>query len=449
MSSISQYGKRTGLLAALVISGLVLSSGWTYVAAAEQPLTLQEIVSTAVKNNPAALEAEKRWEEKISRIPSVTAQPNPKVGIMKDDISTTSLNPGQGMMTELSLSQEVMNPSKLKVMGRMAENEAYMAKAGWSDKQIEIYAQAKQAYYDYLYAKQALVIGKETQQLMGQLVNLAQVNYSTGMVPLQDTLRAQTELSTMTSDLLNMAAMETVAKAKINNLMGRATDTAYEVKEEFSAPPPNFDLAGLVKTAVAEKPSIAGMQYGLAMAENGVALAKKQQLPDYEVRLGYKRDREPMVEQDEMGSLMLEGRKPTWSVEVMAMLPVWQGKNKAEIKSAQAGLEASQAALQNMKNMTELDVQMTLTEAQAAWRQIELYKNTIIPQAEQTYQAAVVSYTNGKVDMMTVVEGVNTLRNAKLGLYKAKIDYEKSIANLEKAIGKPLFTEAAITKTNK
>ena len=47
---------------------------------------------------------------------------------------------------------------------------------------------------------------------------------------------------------------------------------------------------------------------------------------------------------------------------------------------------------------------------------------------------------------MTVLEGVNTLRNARLGLYKAKVDYEKAIATLEKAIGKPLFMEAAIVK---
>ena len=264
----------------------------------------------------------------------------------------------------------------------------------------------------------------------------------------------------MTADLLNMASMEAVAKARINNLMGRATDSAFDIKEEFNAPPPNFDLAGLVKTATTEKPSIAGMQHGVAMAESGLTLAKKQQLPDFELSFGYKKNKETMVAPNPMwdatmimspsdSPVMFEPRKPTWRVELMAMLPIWQGKNKAEIKSAQAGLEASKAALQNMKNMTELDVQMTLTEAQATWRQIELFRTTIIPQAEQTYQAAVVGYTNGKVDFMTVLEGVNTLRNAKLGLYKAKIDYEKSIANLEKVVGKPLFTNVEIVKPNK
>jgi outer membrane protein TolC len=416
------------------------------VLAAEQPLTLQEIVNNAIKNNPAVVETEKKWEEKSSRIPAVTAQPDLKVGFMKDDIPTTSLNPGNAMMTEFSISQEIMNPAKLKVMGKMAENEANMTKTGWAEKQVEIYAQTKQAYYDYLYSKQALIIGKESQELMGQLAKLAQVNYSTGMVPLQDTLKAQTEFSQMTIDLLNMASMEAVAKAKINNLMGRSTNEAFEVKEEFTAPPPNFDLADLIKNATENKPSVAGMKYQVDMAQKGIDLAKKQQLPDFEVNIGYKKNKEPMVESqaDPMDPMkttfMLGERKPTWKIEVMAMFPIWQGKNKAEINAAQASFAASQAALQNMKNMTELDVQMALTEAQATWRQIDLYKNTIIPQAEQTYQAAIVGYTNGKVDLMTVLEGVNTLRNAKLGLYKAKTDYEKAAANLEKAVGKPLFT---------
>ncbi len=441
MSSIPN----TGILRAFIVFGIMFAN-LQPVFAEEQPMTLQEIVNTAIKNNPAVVETEKKWEEKSSRIPAVTAQPNLKVGIMKDDIPTTSLNPGNGMMTEFSISQEFMNPAKLKAMGKMAESEANMTKTSWGEKQVDVYVQAKQAYYDYLYSKQALVIGKESQALMGQLAKLAQVNYSTGMVPLQDTLKAQTEFSQMTIDLLNMASMEAVAKAKINNLMGRSTNTSLEVKEEFTAPPPNFGLDGLIRTATESKPSVAGMQYQVEMAKNGIDLAKKQQLPDFEVNLGYKKNKEPMVEAqaDPMDPMkttfMLGERKPTWKIEVMAMFPIWQGKNKAEIKAAQASFEASQAALQNMKNMTELDVQMTLTEAQTAWRQIELYKNTIVPQAEQTYQAAVVGYTNGKVDFMTVLEGVNTLRNAKLGLYKAKVDYEKAATNLEKAVGKPLFT---------
>lgn len=295
---------------------------------------------------------------------------------------------------------------------------------------MEVYTAAKAAYYDLLYAGKALEIGKENQQLMGQLVQIAQINYSTGMVPLQDTLKAQTEFSKMTSDLYSMASMEAVAKAKVNTAMGRSADSPLAVKEEFNATPPNFDLAGLQKLATESKPAVLGMQRQMDMAQNGVALAKKQQLPDFELQLGYK-DRK----QTEM-----ETQPDTWKVEVMAMLPIWQGKNKAEIKSAAAGLDAAQAALTNMRNMTALDTQMALTEAQTAWHKMDVFKNTVIPQAEQTYQAGVVGYTNGKVDFMAVLDSLNALRNVKLEYYKARTDYEKAAANLEKAVGKPMFT---------
>lgn len=391
------------------------------------PLTLNEIVNAAVTSNPSVIESQKRWEEKSHQIPIVSTLPNPKFGIMKDNIPTGTLNPQNGTMTEYTLVQEFMFPGKLSLMGKMAANDAAMSKGSYQEKRLQVYVDAKTAYYDLLYASKALEIGKENQQLMGQLAKIAQVNYSTGMVPLQDTLRAQTEYSKMTTDLISMAGMEAVAKARLNVLMGRPADTELAVSEEFNAPPPNFDLAGLQNTAVSTKPALQGMQSQVAMAENGVELAKKQSLPDFELRLGYK------VPKD------LEMESKTWKVEFMAMLPLWQGKNKAQVDSAAANLEASKASLAGMVNMTGLDVQMALVEAQTAWSQIDLYKNTIVPQAEQSYQAAVISYTNGKADFMAVLDAVTTLRNAKLGYYKAKISYEKAAASIEKAVGKPLF----------
>ncbi|AIF53308.1 TolC family protein [Pelosinus sp. UFO1] len=430
MKVIKWFQHKTLPLTAVLVLGIMAPA---MAAEVQETLSLKQVVDTAVKSNPAVIESQKRWEEKQARIPLAKALPNPQFGIMKDDIPNGSLNPFDAMMTEYTLTQEFMNPAKLKAMGKMAGSDAEMAKANYQDKQMEVYTTAKTAYYDLLYADKALEIGKENQQLMGQLVQIAQVNYSTGMVPLQDTLRAQTEFSKMTTDLLSMASMAAVAKAKVNTVIGRKADTPLAVKEEFSAPPPTFDLDKLQTEAQTGKPTVVSMERQVEMAKNGVELAKKQQLPDYQFSIGYK-DRK----QTEM-----ETTPDTWKMEFMVMLPIWQGKNKAEIKSASANLEAAQASLNNMQNMTGLDLQMALTEAQSAWRRIDLYKNTVIPQAEQTYQAGVVSYTNGKVDFMAVLDSLNALRNVRLDYYKARIDYEKAAANLEKAVGKPLFTSGA------
>ena len=422
---------KTLALTALMVFSITAPS---MAAENQESLTVEQIVDTAIKNNPQLLESKKRWEEKNGGIPVASAWSNPKIGIMKDDIPTGTLNPFNGMMTEYTLIQEIMNPSKLKVMGKMAESEAAMYKANYQDKQVEIYTNAKQAYLDLLFASKALEIGKENQQLMGQLVQITQVNYSTGMVSLQDALRAQTEFSKMTTDLLSMSSMEAVAKAKLNTTMGRSADAPFGVKEEFTAPPPNFDLGALQKTAAENKPAVQGMQRQVDMGARGVELAQKQKLPDYEFQLGYKSYK----------ATEMESKPSTWKVGVMAMIPIWQGKNQGQIKSATANLDAAKASLTNMQNMTALDIQMALVESQSAWRQIDLYKNTIIPQAEQTYQAGIVGYTNGKVDFMAVLDSLNALRNVKLDYYKARINYERVATNLEKAVGKPLFTTVAL-----
>jgi outer membrane protein, heavy metal efflux system len=415
------------VLAALLGAAIL---GSNTVLAAEQSLGLKAILSEAIQKNPTIIEAEKNWQVETNKIRPAKTLPNPKFGIMKDDIPAGTLNPQEGMMTSYTLSQEFMYPGKLSLMGKMAENGANMGRTDYLEKKLQVYTETKQAYYDALYASKALTIERENQQLMGQLVQITQVNYSTGMVPLQDALKAQTEYSQMTTDLLNMAAMESVAKSKINALMGKNPSESLQLAEEFPTPPPNFNLESMQKQALATKPALKGMEYKVAMAQNGVDLAKKQRRPDFELNYQFN-DQKP----DAMGE-----DTDTWSVELMAMFPIWGGKNNAEINGAKANLGSAQASLESMKNMTQLDVQMALTKAQSSWRQIELYQQNIIPQAEQTYQASMVSYTNGKVDVMTVLENLRALRNAKLAHYKAKIDYEMAIAELEKAVGKPMFS---------
>jgi outer membrane protein TolC len=250
-----------------------------------------------------------------------------------------------------------------------------------------------------------------------------------------------------------MASMSEVAKAKLNTIMGRPSSASLNVKEEFLAPMPDFDSGALKKDALTGKPSVVSMERQVDMARNGVLLAQKKSLPDFQFSIGYKDrkntggDSEPdSVEPDPMGAKNVQSavsgmssQTNGWKVELMVMLPLWGGLNKAEVKAAEAGVEVARASLDGMKSMTDLDLQMALTEAQSAWRQIGLYENVVIPQAEQTYQAGVVSYTNGRSDFMAVLDSFNVLCNARLDHYKARVNYEKAIAELEKAAGKPLL----------
>jgi outer membrane protein TolC len=426
------------------------------VALPTEKLTLQHALDMAGRTNPAIIQSLYRWREKTRSIALTNGMPNPEFGVMFDDIPTDTINPGKGMMTEFSLSQEIMAPPKLAAMRTMAKSDSAMAGADYEERRLAVFAAVKQAYYELLYAEKALEIMRENQGLMEHLLNISQTNYSHGTSPLQETLRAQTEISRMATEIQNMSAMTEAARNRLAYLLGLPANTPLTVQEEFTPQPPDFEFTALQNTAQ-NSPAVRSMIWGVEMARNNVTMAKSQFWPDFKLSFSFVRSTvmDPMLMSmpnmtamagmtmvhgvNDYSLEMSETNKNSWTVGFMVMLPLWAGQYTAKIKSASAGVEAAQATLDDMRNMTGMELSMTLSEAQSAWRLISLYQSTVIPQAEQAYQASMIDYTNGRTDFMAALDGLVTLRNARLDYYKSRVDYEKALAYLEKLTGKPLI----------
>jgi outer membrane protein TolC len=69
-------------------------------------------------------------------------------------------------------------------------------------------------------------------------------------------------------------------------------------------------------------------------------------------------------------------------------------------------------------------------------RQLELYQTGIIPQANLQINSAMSAYRVNKADFMTLLDSQMTLYKYELEYHLALTEYEKSMANLEAAVGK-------------
>jgi outer membrane protein TolC len=414
-----------------------------------QTLSLQEALDLALRYSPSLIQSQRRWQEKTRGIALTTGMPPPEFGVMFGDIPRGKINPRDGMMTEFTLSQEIMAPPKLAAMRTMAKSEAAMAGTGYEDRRVALRATVKQAYYDLLYAEKSLMIMRENQELMEHLTDVSQTNYAHGAAPLRETLRAQTEISRMSVEIQNMAVMTEAARNKLNYLLGRPANTPLSVQEEFGGTPPEYEFAALQEEAQ-NSPALRGMAWEVEMARNGLSMARREFWPDFKIDLGIvgTKTMGQVGNTDSMGMptgtySMTESTNYTWKVGLMVMLPLWFGQYDARIQAASANIEAAQAGLVEMRNMTGMELSMALSEAQSAWRLIALYRDTVIPQAESAYRAGMVDYTNGKTDFMAALDSLVTLRNAQLDFYKARVDYEKALAYLERTTGKPLRQSGA------
>jgi outer membrane protein TolC len=91
-----------------------------------------------------------------------------------------------------------------------------------------------------------------------------------------------------------------------------------------------------------------------------------------------------------------------------------------------------------MKNMALLEVRESLAKVEAAGKSVSIYRDGLLPQAEQAFQSTLAAYQTGTVNFATLLDGQRTVRDVRMGYYKAVMEYEQGMADLERAVGKKL-----------
>ena len=70
-------------------------------------------------------------------------------------------------------------------------------------------------------------------------------------------------------------------------------------------------------------------------------------------------------------------------------------------------------------------------------RQISLFENTLLPQADQALRSTEAAYSTGSLGVLDLLDSERVLLDVRLGLAKLNSDYMKSLAEMERAIGAP------------
>ena len=208
--------------------------------------------------------------------------------------------------------------------------------------------------------------------------------------------------------------------------MSRAPDSSLAQPREPAITPVDLRSSDLEKIAVTQRPELRSLQSSIMRSDKAVELAERnRKYPEFMVGLQYwfAPDQSPR----HMYAPML-----TLSIPFS---PWTKDKHDYEIEEALAERQAARANLAAMKNMALFEIRDTSSKAEAAMRSISIYRDGLLPQAEQSFQAAVAAYQTGGVNFMTLLDAQRTIRDVRMGYYKALVDYEQSRADLERAVG--------------
>lgn len=396
------------------------------------PMSLAEVEAAALENNPDIRVMQERVRQVKAGIAGSTAFDDPS--FMYRGWGTPILEPWNVNQTQhmFMFSQTFPAAGKRELRFEAANQQVDVTEAELEAMKLDVAARVRAQFYDLLRNYNELRLHDEQIALARQAVASARIKYTVGRVPQQDVLKAQVALTKLADHLLMFLQDGDLARARLNTLMGRDPSAPLEVAGEYRSVETLPKIAELQQLAVENRPELRAINASIRQSETQVRLAGKNYKPDVTVSAGY--------------MLMPSGsaNRNGYIAELGFNLP-WLNRSKhdAEVAEAQAAINVQRAALDKQTSAVFQEIQEALIQANSANQLIELYRDTLRPQAQAALRATSAAYQTDQTDFLNLIDSQNTVLDVEYSYFHSLAEYDSRISDLERAIGTALSREAS------
>lgn len=414
-----------------VLLGLIVSCSWSAIALAtednpEQPLELSALIQEALAHNPEIHAAQQRYRAALARPAQAGSLPDPTIegGYHNERIPSLTLGESEFSFLRFGASQEVPFPGKLSLREDIASQEAEREGQMLQATTVSVTARLKTAYDDLAFTHKALEILQHDKDFLLDLQQSAQARYQVGQGIQQDVIKAQVEVSLLTSRLLQLERKRDGLRATLNGLLNRSplaplgTPTPLQ-KSRFTT-----TVEDLQALALEHSPELKGAELMIARNELSLSLAQREYYPDLVFKAEY---------------MHKAALLPEWEVGIGVKVPLyfWRKQRYGVLEAAESVGEA-RSTRQNVVQNLLARIKDLYTQAQTAGQLTTLYQTAIIPQSRLSLESASAGYVVGKVDFLTLLNNVLVLREAELSYEEQLTEFEKTLAQLEESVGAPV-----------
>lgn len=389
--------------------------------------SIEEATALALRNNPEIKTAVRRVS--LAETKTLTSGSLDDPMFMYRDWGTPlakpwDLNQAQHM---IALQQNFPGSGKRLERTRLAKDDIEFERAQLESLKQDISARVRKAFVDLLRNADEVRIHEKQADLLSDALATATSKYTVGKVPQADVLRAQILQTKLNDHLIELEQERELARAELNTLMGIDPSRPIAVIGEYRPVHQLPSIVELEQIALNKRPELAGLATQVTEGEHQVELAKLVFKPDFTVALGY--------------MLMPTGAeyRNNYMAEFTVNLP-WLNREKHdnEVKQASVAAEVSRSELQARRAAVFLEVESALIKLRAAQKSMKLYRDTLTPQAQATFQAALVAYQNDRTDFLTLIDSENMLLDVDTSFFKAAAEADARLADLERAVGASL-----------
>jgi outer membrane protein TolC len=393
-------------------------------------VALSSLVAALEANNPELQAARREIDMRVARIQPAGAPPDPTLsggfmgGYKQPPFFPSEVT--QNGFREIAVTQEIPFPGKLALKSRIAGTDADAARWDLESTRWRLTSELKQMYFEYQLTARSLEIVRRNRVVLDQYRQIAEARFSVGQAIQQDLLRAQLEISALLERTLVLERQRDGLRARINGLLYRPPEAPIDPDLSYTEAPLPPTADPLRADALARYPALRRSEREITRGQQSLALARKELQPDFGIKV--------------TAQQAVPGMAAMWGIDFMVKLPIfWQSKQRPMIAEAAAALEAGR----NMRDMAVADAEASVTDqfvaASSSRRLIDLYTDSVLPQAQLTLESSLASYQVAKADFLTVLTNFTAVLSYELSLEEQRTQYHQALARLEPLIGSELI----------
>ena len=411
---------------------LALAAGlvWSNSAAQEpaslgagQPITAEQLAAWVLEANPGLAAAQAAAESAAYRVDLAGALDDP---MLSYGAAPGTANSNRGLNQKLDFSQKIPWPGTLAAREAAARHEAVAADRDVEALRLQVVARAKSAYAEWRFVDEGVAIHHATQVLLDDLIATARTRYAAGRASKQDVLQAEVERTDLDNQFLRLVRQQTSVQARINALLNRAPDTPLPeaAPMPLQTAPPAFEK--LQTLALARHPEISRLDAQISASKSRVTLAEKAFYPDFRVGVSY-------------NSLWDDSDKRS-IVGVSINLPLDRSKRKSELNRTRADTRRAQWSLVERRAELLADLAQARAEVLEAQASVALYQDELVPLSAEYLETALADYRSGSGAFLNVITAERRRLSTDLALARARADYTRRLAELERWVGGPIHS---------
>ncbi len=410
--------------------------------AARTPMALAEFEALADANNPTLKQANAFVRRSQEQARQAGIYPNPSVGYQGEQIRGGSYGSGeQGGFVQ----QTIVLGGKLGLRRDIYEQQKRSDQIGVDEQTYRVHGDVQQAFYDALTAQATVQL---RQRLLGVALDAAETVHqlaNVGQADAPDILQTEVETEQAKVDYVTAQRQYLQAFLTLAALAGKGDLPVSPLQGDLEKAP-DLNAEQLMDSMVADSPTVKRAQQEAAVAQARLTDAKRESVPDLQLRAGEQYNGERISENPNKAT----GAQSFASAGIN--IPLWN-RNQGNVEAAKAEIErANQDVLREQLSLRQQASLLAQSYASAKF-EAERYKTQLIPRAARAYELYLIKYQNMAQAYPQVLVSQRTLFQLQISYLMALHDVWRSAIALQNytlrgGLQSPMSSGSPTTTTN-